>query len=391
LKILIIHQHFRTPNQGGSIRSYHIARELSLLGNQVSVISSSQKARNYVTKVENFEIRYLKVRYENSFGFARRMISYSSFLLKAIYSLKLYKDYDVCYVMSTPLSVGIIGLWAKSHYKIPYVFEVGDLWPDIPIQMGIIRNPIFKWSVLKLEKLIYSKSKFIVALSNEMKQLIQVKVKDKQITVIENFADSAFFKIKNVEIKIPSTIKKGNVVISYIGTLGIANKVETLIKLAGILREEAITIVIKGSGKELRLCQGLANKLNLHNVIFMPFGSKDEIKELLAYTDAIYVSFDKRYPLLTTGCPNKLIDGIAAGNIVLMNYGGWQKELIKNTKCGIIMDIDNPADCLNKARSILLDPGKREVMKNNSRMLAQKFEVKLLVERLYLEIAKALN
>ena len=390
MKILIVHQHFRTPEQGGSIRSYHLARELSQLGNKVCVITSSQ-ILNEETKFEDFEVQYLKINYDNSFGFIRRMISYSRFLIKTINSLKFYRNYDVCYVMSTPLSVGIVGLWAKRFHKIPFVFEVGDLWPDIPIQMKIVRNPIFKRSVLKLEKIIYSKSALIVALSNEMMELIQSKVKGKPITVIENFADTGFFTNKIEGSEISSAIKKGDFVISYIGTIGIANKVESLVKLGKVLKEEAITIVIKGRGKELNLCKRLAKKSNLDNVIFLPFGSKEETRELLVYTDAIYVSFDKRFPLLTTGCPNKFIDGFAAGKIVLMNYGGWQKELVEKAGCGMIMDSDNPDDCLHKVRTILLDPVQREKLKYSSRMLAQRFEVKLLVQRLNLEISKILN
>jgi len=381
LKIVIIHQHFRTPSEGGSIRSFYIARELSKRGHDVSVITASYNGKSEKKRIDNFTVLYLSVNYDNSFGFIRRLISYSTFVLKVILNLKKFKNPDICYAISTPLTVGITALFNKKFNKVPFAFEVGDIWPAIPIQMGILKNPILKFISSKLEKKIYKESNLIVAISSPVKEIIQTKTSQLNIITVPNFSDLELFSVKpkapELEVKFACQNK---FVISYIGTIGIANKLVSLVSLGEKMSDEVV-ILIMGSGAELSLVKTKVEELHLTNIFFLPYGSKSDVKELLNITDALYISFDVRFPLLFTGCPNKLCDGFAAGKLIIINYDGWQKNLIEENKVGIKVNHLSEAE-LDNLRKIINNRPILDEYKTNSRLLAEKFELNKLIDRL---------
>lgn len=378
MKIVIIHQHFRTPSEGGSIRSYYLAKELTRRNHSVTVLTASYHNRSENRSIENFTVQYIPVSYDNSFGFIRRMLAYSLFVFKILLRIHQFKGYHCCYTISTPLSVGIISILAKRLYRIPYAFEVGDIWPDIPIQMGFIRNRVFKWMVLRLEYEIYKQASLIVAISEPVKELIANKISGKEILVLPNFSDNEFFKPSD---KDPLLLQKyrcqDKFVISYIGTIGIANKVESLIILANMLGPE-VRVFIKGSGAEMRLIDNKIKELQCNNVSILPFGNKDEVKELLSVTDALYICFDERYPLLNTGCPNKLCDGLAAGKLIIINYQGWQKEILEENQAGVYVKVDNPDNLIK----IISNKTLVDQYKANALIISSRFELPVLIDSL---------
>src|SRR5690606_26644135 len=111
------------------------------------------------------EVHYLPVAYDNRFGFSQRSKSFLKFVSLATKWVGTLKDINICYAISTPLTTGIAARIIKLRYKIPYIFEVGDLWPEAPIQMKFIKGVFFRKSLYRLEKLIYKGAQSIVALS----------------------------------------------------------------------------------------------------------------------------------------------------------------------------------------------------------------------------------
>lgn len=169
MKVLILHQHFNTPEKGGPLRSYYLAKALLSKGHQISVITGSNEKIFRKEIIEGIEVHYLPIPYHNKFGFSARSKAFMQFVFGAIRISKSINA-DICYAISVPLTVGLAAVWNKIRHKTPFIFEVGDLWPDAPIEIGVIKSPIFKFFLFRLEKFIYQQSESIVALSPSIKK-----------------------------------------------------------------------------------------------------------------------------------------------------------------------------------------------------------------------------
>jgi hypothetical protein len=137
VQIVILHQHFNTPVSGGAIRSYYLAKALLDAGNEVTVITAHKGAYT-CSVVEGIKVHFLPVPYDNRFGFSARSWSFLVFVFGIIRRPRLFKEASYCYAISVPLTIGLAALWIKRFYKTPFLFEVGDLWPDAPVQLGFI-------------------------------------------------------------------------------------------------------------------------------------------------------------------------------------------------------------------------------------------------------------
>lgn len=164
-RILYIHQYFKTPQEGGAIRSYYLAKGLVENGFEVEMLTTHNEAIYTRAQFDGINIHYLPVNYNNQMGFIKRVWSFIKFVRLAKRYSKNIKNIDRAYISSTPLTVGLIGLWLKKKRNIPYLFEVRDLWPTAPIELGAIKGAPLKKYLYHLEKQIYSQAEKIVALS----------------------------------------------------------------------------------------------------------------------------------------------------------------------------------------------------------------------------------
>jgi len=372
MKILYLHQYFKTPEEGGAIRSYHLSQALVKAGHEVELITSHNKKEYELKIVEGVKIHYLPVYYDNSLGAIARTFAFIKFSIQAYQKATTISEVQLCYATSTPLTVGIIALRLKKKKGIPYFFEVRDLWPEAPIQMGVIKNPIIKKFLHRFEKNIYKSADKIVALSPGIKEGIEKVVDNKQIVVIPNIADCEYFHPLENPIVLKEKFEvKDKFVVSYMGTLGMANKVEHLLAAAKECKElriNQVSFIVAGKGKEL---ESLANKLKLDNLKFVGHLDKNGVKELLNITDAVYISFDSK-PVLETTSPNKFFDAIASGKLCIVNSKGWIKELIEKERCGFYSDPNNPAEFFTKLSEFVTNRSKLLEHQQNSRKLAEK-------------------
>jgi len=351
-KILILHQHFKIPQRGGAIRSYYLAKALVENGLQVVVITTHNEPAARIENIEGIEVHFLPVAYDNRFGFSERSKSFLKFVSQSTKLAGTLKDIDVCYAISVPLTIGIAALRIRLHYKIPYIFEVGDLWPDAPIQMGFVKNIFFRQSLYRLEKIIYKGARSIVALSPMIQSAIEKKVSHKTVHLIPNMADTEFYQPekKNPELESRFGVN-GKFVVSYIGAVGLANRLEYFLECALASQMEGLPIhfLLCGDGAMLDELKKIKEQLMLENVTFLPFQNRDGVKEIMNVTDAVFICY-KPIPILETGSPNKYFDGLAAGKLIVVNFKGWIKAEIEKHQCGFYIDPMQPIDFVEKVR-----------------------------------------
>ncbi len=331
MKILYIHQYFKTPQEGGGIRSYHIAKAMVAAGHEVEMLTAHNQPEYVKINIEGITVHYLPVAYDNSFSKIRRIMSFMSFFLKATkLSFKLKKD--LIYATSTPLSIGAIALCVKWITKTPYIFEVRDLWPKVPIELGFIRNRFVIGVLNSLEKLIYKNAKHIIALSPGIKQ--HISQFNTPIAIVPNFADTAFFQATETPVNDKLTI-------SYIGTIGFANGLDTLIDLAIVAQNSypnQFQFNIMGDGAEKNKLQAKVTASGICNVTFHDFSGKEKVRLLMQNADVMYVSFAP-FPILgETTSPNKFFDALAMKKVIVVNFEGWLKELLFTHHAGFFHD-----------------------------------------------------
>ncbi|PKQ66034.1 glycosyltransferase family 4 protein [Raineya orbicola] len=355
MKIIYLHQYFKLPTENGSHRSWYIAQFLQKKGWEVEIITASKKARLLFS--DNLKIHYVSVSYAQEMHFLRRTIAFLNFLIKAIHKILKIPNISLIYATSTPLTIGLIALILKKIKKVPYVFEVRDLWPLVPIEMGYVKSKIFQRFLFWLEKKIYQNAEKIVVLSPPMEEYVRRIVPEKPILCVPNMSDC--------EIFFPQNKKKENEPfrIAYFGSMGKANALERLLQVAE--KHPEIEFWIIGEGSEKKKLQQIASQ----KVYFFAGKPKHELNEMLAYADAFYVSFAE-YPSLETCSPNKFFDGIAAGKLCITNTKGWVKDLIEKYECGFYAD--SPDEFKEKIQPFLQDKSLLQTYQNNARHLAEK-------------------
>ncbi len=385
MHILYIHQYFAVPCGTTGTRSYEFARRWVKAGHKVTLITGYydigglELGRGLVQKqiIDQINVVIVGTRYSNKQSYLRRAVSFLSFIFFSVYVGLLTKKVDVIYTSSTPLTVGIPAMVIKWLKRISFVFEVRDQWPEIPIELGIIKNKILIKILLWLEKTIYRQSAAIVALSPGMaegiKQIIEV---GKSVTVIPNSCDTELFR---PDVDGSAVRKKYNwddkLVFLHAGAMGKANGLDFVVEGAERLRDsQNVHFVIVGDGSERAALIDRANSLGLKNIEFLASKPKSELPGIVAACDVSMVIF-ANYPILEHNSANKFFDSLSAGKPILLNYSGWQRQILEENEAGYGCDLCNLDEFvekvlyLNSHREELLEMGQ-----NARRIATERFD-----------------
>ena len=165
----------------------------------------------------------------------------------------------------------------------------------------------------------------------------------------------------------------GRFVVSYIGALGAANGVHHLIDCAEACQTSALSVqfIICGDGAMLAELKSISKQKALTNVTFIAFSNRAGVQRILNITDSVFVSY-KKADILETGCPNKYFDGLAAGKLIIVNFGGWIRSEVELYKCGFFVDTRQSSAFVEKIKQFLSDRTLLEAAQRNSRELAER-------------------
>ncbi|NAR53164.1 glycosyltransferase [Acinetobacter haemolyticus] len=365
MKILYFHQHFSTPKGSAGIRSYAMAQSLIRNGHQVTMVCGSFGAgQTGLTQpfsggmrrgiVDGIDIIEFELPYSNSLSFLKRILIFLSFAFKSI-KVALTEQYDVVFATTTPLTAGIPGIFAKWFRRKPFVFEVRDLWPELPKAMGVIKNPIVLWMMSVLEWTSYHSADRLVGLSPGIVDgIIKRGIAPEKVASIPNGCDLDIFASEHQPWR-PEGIQGTDLMAIFTGTHGLANGLEAVLDVAIELQKrqrQDIKLVLVGDGMQKKALIEKANELGLQNVIFHDPVNKTKLAGLMASAD-IGLQILANVPAFYYGTsPNKFFDYISAGLPVLNNYPGWLAELITKEQCGFAVPPENSqafADALIQA------------------------------------------
>ncbi len=346
MKLIYLHQYFRKPSMAGGVRSYEFSKRLAADGHEVVVVTSDgdNVFRGWrIEEIDGFEVHWVSVVYDNKFGYLRRSLAFLRFVGKATFHICLLKS-DKLIATSTPLTVAIPAIFYHVFKRKPYVFEVRDVWPEVPISLGIIKNKVLIYCAKLIEVNAYRYAESVIALSPDMKASILKVLPSRGVAVIPNASDVDLFKeeftpdASVLTRQLQSIRCKHSRIVFYTGTLGLVNNIKSLVELA-FLSPSCVAFIIVGDGREKRELEEHAKSKGVlgKNFYFLDAVSKDQLRVVHKYGD-LACSTVLPVPALYSNSANKVFDAFASGTPLLINHGGWLKGLIEEKGCGLVIN-----------------------------------------------------
>lgn len=396
MHILYFHQHFSTPQGSAGTRSYEMARRLVERGHSVTMVCGSYgqgttgldgafKRGKREGKVDGIRVIEFNLAYSNADGLLKRTALFALFALRSIV-IALGESYDLVFATTTPLTAGIPGIFAKLIRRKPFIFEVRDLWPELPKAMGVIKNPLVLALMSALEWASYRSADRLIGLSPGIVDgIVKRGVSKDAVAMIPNGCDLALFAAPVAAWR-PEGVREDDLMAIYTGTHGKANGLSAVLDAASELKRRGVDhvkIVLVGTGKEKPALKARAEGEALGNVIFLDAVPKVKLAGLMAAAD-VGMQLLANVPAFYYGTsPNKFFDYIASGIPVLCNYPGWLAEMITLHQCGFAVSPDNPkafADALvyasqNRAELQSMGPRAQQLARTafSRDQLAEKF------------------
>ncbi len=374
MHILLIHQYFLEKGDAGGSRFNEMTKAWEDEGHRTTVLSgmvhhlSGRKLPRYqgrYTYVDAYAplVKVIRCHVSESYAasFAGRFWGYISFVISSIYAgLFIAREkYDVIVVTSPPLFVGATA-WVLSRIKrIPFVFEIRDLWPESAVDTGVLKNKKVIAAASWFEKFIYRKATRINVLTTAFRDnLIQRKgVSPEKIWYIPNAADFEHSDYALAHLDIADFRRKqgwdDKIVITYVGAHGIANHLIQVLDTADRVRDlKEVLFVLIGEGMEKEKLITEAKNRNLDNVQFLPPAPKPDIFYYIMASD-FGASVLKKVDTFKTVLSNKTFDYMSCKKPIFMLIDGVSRQLVEDAGCGVYVEPENPADFEAKIRYYL--------------------------------------
>jgi len=385
MKIIYLHQYFKFPNESGGTRSFDLATGFLDSGHHVEMLTSTSnieyKKKKRWTKINKngLVVHYVYLPYANEMSYIRRSIVFFKFLWLSTFKLLSLKG-DLVLTTSTPLTVGIPALIKKWFHKTPFIFEIRDVWPEVVIAIGAVKNKIIQRLLYFLENLIYKNASAIVPLSIDMKNSITSRYPNLAsipIQVIENISEIDRFQNS---VNTNNSVLKEKIgfcprfTILYAGTFGRVNGLDYVVNLASKLidLDPSIVFVMLGDGseKEAVLQKAVDKNLLNKNIYILDSVAKRDLSQLYYECD-MGSSFVIPIKELWANSANKFFDTLAAGKPILINHDGWQKELIEMENIGYVLPTVIDHNAAKKFELYTKDEALISEQKNNGLNIAK--------------------
>ncbi len=386
------------PEVGAAQRRIsELARRLAGRGHDITVLTgfpnypSGVKPQGYRGKLLMKEARdgYTVIRVPHYIapnrGFLRRIMIHISFAVSAsLYSLFLKRD-DIAYVESPPLFDGFIALTMKWIRRIPYCFNIADLWPQTAIELGALRNKRIIAAAQFLEKLFYNQAARVLAVTAGIQNfIVDIGFEKDKVPLITNGVDhTAFTDTIEPDAEIAGYRRDGRLLVIYAGTHGMAHALSTILQAAKRLRDERIQFMLIGDGPEKKPLMAWANDHRLDNVTFLNPLEPERMPAVLRAADIAVIPL-RDLPLFDSAMPSKCFEAMAAGTPVMLSVRGEMARHIQQARCGLTAEPENVDQIVAAFRQFLEmgDEERRDMGRRGREYVVEHFSREIIVNAL---------
>ncbi|MDP8223469.1 MAG: sugar transferase [Candidatus Lernaella stagnicola] len=387
MRILYIDQYFSTRQGISGTRGYEFARRWVAAGHEVTMLCGTSRYSHLDmepqrrllrrTNVDGIDVLVVRVPYAQQMGVAGRLRAFLAFMFWAALVGLFTARHDVVFASSTPLTVGVPAVLISRLRGTPFVFEVRDLWPRAPMEMGAIKNPMAIALARAAEKLFYRTAVKVVALSPGMVEgVLDAGKPEDDIVLVPNCCDLDLFADADAgQVREELGLADEDVVVIHAGNLGPSNDGDWLLNLArGWLEadEHRLRLLLLGEGSRRSHLERRCEREGLTNVVFAGPVTRAATAAYVRAADFGIVSFAD-VPVLKTNSPNKFFDYLAAGLPVLVNTNGWTAQLLAENEAGLLLP-RHPENAARQVAELAADPKRRAALGRNARRLSERFE-----------------
>jgi glycosyltransferase involved in cell wall biosynthesis len=387
MHILLIHQAFAALTEPGGTRHHEFARYLAGRGHRVTVVASpvsyltGTARRGRIPWVERQDggpgVQVLRAYTYPALhrSFVHRVFSFLSFMVSSFLIGLSVKDVDLVWGTSPPIFQGATALALARLKRVPFLFEVRDLWPAFAVAVGVLKQPLLIRLTEWLERTLYRQADCLMVNSPGFLQHVR-GLGAKRVELIPNGSDPEMYDpaADGGNFRRAHGLE-GKFIALYAGAHGMSNDLPVVLEAAGRLRDRTdIAFVFLGDGKEKPALVAQAEAMGLKNTCFLPPVPKTEMREALAASDAC-IALLKPIPLYATVYPNKVFDYMAAGRPVVLAIDGVIREVVESAGAGIAVP-PGDADAMSAAVRRLADDRElgREMGWNGRRSVEANFD-----------------
>lgn len=379
MHILIVYQHYSNPDCASRSRLYAFLQHLGQ-HHRITLLTTTHWYKQRLT--ENFDwvppgvdVHMFDVPYSNQAGILGRIRPYVSFPLRALHKARSLPKPDVVYGISTPLTVGWAAARMAQSWKIPWVFEIRDVWPDFPIQMGAVPWTFAQNQLYRLEKRLYDDACHVVTASPDMTAHVRQRSSDPNnvTTLLQGTNLDLVARVQDTDVealRAPHDLK-GKHLILYAGTFGRANDIPTLLETARLLSDQTnLVFGFMGSGfEEATIAEAARTQ---PNILLLPPQPRIQTLAWFKLADLSLCPFID-LPVLATNAPAKFCDSLAAGTSVIVTNRGWTKAFVEEHACGWYVPPSQPQALAARIRTLFAKPHQLTEAGTNGAALAPSY------------------
>jgi glycosyltransferase involved in cell wall biosynthesis len=411
MKILYVSQYFPPEMGAPAARAAELSRHWAASGHEVTVLTGFPNhptgvvppeyrasfrrlvAREQTEGVNVFRTWLLPFPNRNAY---KRMLNYSSFCLSAASTGLFLARPDVVIATSPQLLVGLSGWWLAQWKRVPFVFEVRDLWPESLAAVGMgDASSLLHRTLGKIAGFLYRHSDRVVVVTPAFEEYLveRWKVPREKISVIENGVETQLFAPEPATALRRELGVEGKFVVSYIGTMGMAHGLETILAAATELRDAnpEIVFLMLGEGADKNRIAALAHERGLSNLRFVDQQPREKIPGYICASDVCLVLL-KKTDLFKTVLPTKMLEFMSCARPVILGVDGQARVILEEAGGGLAIEPENSGALVKAIRSLAENREKaRELGQNGREHMLRKFSRSRTAERYIRVLERLLN
>ncbi|OGC95498.1 MAG: hypothetical protein A2W25_01115 [candidate division Zixibacteria bacterium RBG_16_53_22] len=292
-------------------------------------------------------------------GFFRRILNYLSFMFSSLFvGTVMSKRPDILIATSPQFFVAVAGYVISRIKRCKFVFEVRDLWPEEIVAVGAIKNKMAIRALEALEMFLYRKADIIVAVAQGTIDLLKARgIPERKLALVPNGVDIDFFMARAEGRQVRKQLGiDGKFVVGYIGTHGMAHKLETILQAAAKIRmRDDIMFLFVGDGAEKARLIRMADDMKLTNVAFRDQVPREKVPEFYSACDVCLVPLRKA-ELFTRNIPSKIYEIMASGRPIIISTEGESRRLVEASGAGTGARPEDPDDLAGQIIRLSRDP-----------------------------------
>ena len=385
MKILFLTDNFPPETNAPALRTFEHARVWVEDGHRVTVVTGApnfptgrvhEGYRNTPYSVGEMEgIRVVRVwtYVAPNAGLFRRSFDYLSFMLSSLPAALIQERPDVV-VGTSPQLLTVVSAWAAARLeRVPFVFELRDLWPESMIAVGAASEGRATRGIAALADFLYHRADCVISVTESFVRVLEQRgIPEEKLAVVRNGVNLSEFTPgpRDNGFREEAGIRADDFLTTYVGTLGMAHGLTSVIATAELTRDEPIHYLLVGEGAERVELEREVGRLNLENVTFLGGQPRERIPRILNASDAVLVHLLDD-PLFSTVIPSKIFEAMGVAKPIILAVEGESADIVTNAKAGVVVRAESPAELAETIRRLLSEPELARELGLNGRAAAE--------------------